>query len=429
MSADLGARRVAAVARGVATAHPIEAVRAQGVRLWDAAGREYLDFAGGIGVLNVGHAHPRVVAAVRAQAEAFTHTCFQVAPYEGYVRLAERLNALLPGPGPNKTLLLTTGVEAVENAVKIARAWTGRPAVVAFTHAFHGRTLLGMSLTGKTGAYKQAFGPFAPEVYRAPFPYAYRDWPPERALAALEELFRTQVAADRVAAVVIEPVLGEGGFVPAPPGFLRTLRETTRTHGIALVADEIQSGFGRTGRMFAVEHAGVEPDLVTVAKSLAGGLPLAAVVGRAEVMDAPAPGGLGGTYAGNPLSCAAALAVLDVYEEERLLERARAQGERLRAGLLALQERFAVIGDVRGLGAMMAVELVEDRATKAPAADRARRVVEEARQHGLLLLRAGTWDNVIRFLPPLTTAEADLDLALARLAAAFEATEVRSRST
>ena len=418
-SALLAARH-AAVARGVATAHPVFIDRAEGARVWDVEGREYLDFAGGIGVLNVGHAHPAIVQAVRAQLERFTHTAFQVAAYESYVRLAERLNGLAPGPGPKKTLLLTTGVEAVENAIKMARAFTGRPAVVAFTHAFHGRTLLGMSLTGKS-AYKQSFGPFAPEIYRAAYPYPYRGWTTERALESLEDVFKTQIAPDRVAALVLEPVLGEGGFVAAPPEFLRALRKTADAHGIVLVADEIQCGFGRTGRMFAVEHAAMAPDLLVVAKSLAAGLPLSGVVGRADIVDAPAPGGLGGTYAGNPLSCAAALAVLDVFEKERLLERARAQGERLRTALEGLAARFPAIGEVRGLGAMLGIEMVEDRAARAPAPDLTRRVVEEGRARGVLLLRAGTYDNVIRFLVPLVATDAELDRGLDALAGALAA--------
>jgi 4-aminobutyrate aminotransferase / (S)-3-amino-2-methylpropionate transaminase / 5-aminovalerate transaminase len=418
-SALLAARH-AAVARGVSTAHPLFIDRAEGARVWDVEGREYLDFAGGIGVLNVGHAHPAVTQAVRAQLERFTHTAFQVAAYESYVRLAERLNGLAPGPGPKKTLLLTTGVEAVENAIKMARAFTGRPAVVAFTHAFHGRTLLGMSLTGKS-AYKQSFGPFAPEVYRAAYPYPYRGWPTERALESLEDVFKTQIAPERVAALILEPVLGEGGFVAAPPEFLRALRKTADAHGIVLVADEIQCGFGRTGRMFAVEHAAMAPDLLVVAKSLAAGLPLSGVVGRADIVDAPAPGGLGGTYAGNPLSCAAALAVLDVFEKERLLERARAQGERLRAALEGLAARFPAIGEVRGLGAMLGIEMVEDPAGRAPAPDLTRRVIEEGRARGVLLLRAGTYDNVIRFLVPLVATDAELDRGLDALAAALAA--------
>ena len=413
-------RRQKAVARGVATAHPIFADRALGVRLRDVDGREYLDFAGGIGVLNVGHLHPRVTAAVRDQLERFSHTCFQVAMYETYVSLAERLNALTPGTFEKKTILLTTGVEAIENAVKIARAFTGRPAIVAFTHGFHGRTLMGMTLTGKAGVYKQAFGPFAPEVYHAPYPYPYRGWSTERALDALEELFRTVVAAERVAAVLIEPVLGEGGFVPAPADFLRALRRIADERGLLLVVDEIQSGFGRTGRMFAVEHAGVVPDLIAMAKSMAGGFPLSAVVGRADAMDAPATGGLGGTYAGHPLACAAAHAVLDVFQEERLLDRARAQGEQLRGRLGPLAARLPRMGEVRGLGPMIGLELVEDPATREPAPARTRRVLDLARERGLLLLRAGTHDNVVRLLAPLVASEAELALGLDILAASLE---------
>src|SRR5438128_1124039 len=413
-------RRQKAVARGVATAHPIFADRALGVRLRDVDGREYLDFAGGIGVLNVGHLHPRVTAAVRDQLERFSHTCFQVAMYETYVSLAERLNALTPGTFEKKTILLTTGVEAIENAVKIARAFTGRPAIVAFTHGFHGRTLMGMTLTGKAGVYKQAFGPFAPEVYHAPYPYPYRGWSTERALDALEELFRTVVAAERVAAVLIEPVLGEGGFVPAPADFLRALRRIADERGLLLVVDEIQSGFGRTGRMFAVEHAGVVPDLIAMAKSMAGGFPLSAVVGRADAMDAPATGGLGGTYAGHPLACAAAHAVLDVFQEERLLDRARAQGEQLRGRLGPLAARLPRMGEVRGLGPMIGLELVEDPATREPAPAPTRRVLDLARERGLLLLRAGTHDNVVRLLAPLVASEAELALGLDILAASLE---------
>ncbi|PYQ50904.1 MAG: 4-aminobutyrate--2-oxoglutarate transaminase [Acidobacteria bacterium] len=382
-------RRQKAVARGVATAHPIFADRALGVRLRDVDGREYLDFAGGIGVLNVGHLHPRVTAAVRDQLERFSHTCFQVAMYETYVSLAERLNALTPGTFEKKTILLTTGVEAIENAVKIARAFTGRPAIVAFTHGFHGRTLMGMTLTGKAGVYKQAFGRFA-------------------------------VAAERVAAVLIEPVLGEGGFVPAPADFLRALRRIADECGLLLVVDEIQSGFGRTGRMFAVEHAGVVPDLIAMAKSMAGGFPLSAVVGRADAMDAPATGGLGGTYAGHPLACAAAHAVLDVFQEERLLDRARAQGEQLRGRLGPLAARLPRMGEVRGLGPMIGLELVEDPATREPAPARTRRVLDLARERGLLLLRAGTHDNVVRLLAPLVASEAELALGLDILAASLE---------
>jgi 4-aminobutyrate aminotransferase / (S)-3-amino-2-methylpropionate transaminase / 5-aminovalerate transaminase len=413
-------RREAAVARGLATAHPIFAERARGIRLRDVDGREYLDFTGGIGVLNVGHLHPRVVAAVTEQLEQFSHTCFQVAMYDGYVRLAERLNDLAPGAFPKKTLLLTTGVEAVENAIKMARAFTGRPAIVSFTHSFHGRTLMGMSLTGKTGAYKQSFGPFAPEVYHTPYPYPYRGWTTERALEALGDLFRTVVSPDRIAAIVIEPVLGEGGFVAAGGDFLRALRRVADERGLLLIADEIQCGMGRTGRMFAVEHAGVAPDLIAIAKSLGGGFPLSAVVGRAEVVDAPVEGGLGGTFAGSPVACAAALAVLDVFEKDRLLDRAQAQGELLRERLDGLAARLPRIGEVRGLGAMLGFEIVEDAATRQPSPARTRRILEVARERGLLLLRAGTHDNVIRLLAPLVATREDLEQGVEILTTALD---------
>ena len=409
------------VPRGVAQAHPVFVARAEGARLWDVDGREYLDFAGGIGVMNVGHGHPRVLQAVRAQLERFTHACFQVTPYETYVRLAERLSALAPGSFPKKTIFLTTGAEAVENAVKIARAHTGRPAVVALTHSFHGRTLLGMSLTGKASYYKQNFGPFAPEVYHAPAPYPYRGVSDGLALEGLEELFRTQVDPERVAALILEPVLGEGGFIPLSPEYLRAVRRITEAHGILLVADEIQSGFGRTGKMWAIEHSGVVPDLITFAKSVAAGLPLSGVVGRAEVMDAPRPGGLGGTYAGNPLACAAGLAVLDVFAEEGLLERAEALGKVLWAGLKRLQERFPQVGEVRGLGPMVALELVRDRLSKEPAPELAQAVLEAARDQGLILLKAGMFGSVLRILVPLVATLEEAEEGLRRLEAAMEA--------
>jgi 4-aminobutyrate aminotransferase/(S)-3-amino-2-methylpropionate transaminase len=400
------------VARGVATAHPLMASRAEGARLWDADGTEYLDFVGGIGALNVGHSHPRVVAAATAQLQRLTHAAFQVTAYESYVNLAARLNALVGRGRPTKSVLFTSGAEAVENAVKIARAYTGRSAIVAFDGAFHGRTLLGLSLTASNSAYQLNFGPFAPDIYHSPFPYEYRGWTTERALEALRELFVTRVAAEHVAAILIEPQLGEGGFIPAPVDFLRELRRLTQHHGIMLIVDEIQSGFGRTGEMFAFEHARIEPDLVTLAKSLAAGFPLSAVVGRAEVLDAPAPGGLGGTYGGNPVACAAALAVLDIFDEEQLLERARTIGERLRSGLLDLQSRVAPVGDVRGLGAMLAIELVEDRGRKTPATTLAQRTVERARHHGLLLLSCGAHKNVIRILVPLVATMSQIDTGL-----------------
>ncbi len=410
------AARAEHVARGVAETHPIFLARAEGTRVWDTEGREYLDFIGGIGVLNTGHRHPRVVAAARAQLEAFTHTCFQVASYDGYVELAARLNALVAG-GPNKTLLLTTGVEATENAVKIARAATNRPGVIAFHGGFHGRTILGLALTASSTGYRQNFGPFAAEVYHAPFPYEYRGVTSDQALAALRYLVDTRIPASQVAAIIIEPQLGEGGFVPAPPAFMRELRAFASAHGIVLIVDEIQTGFGRTGKMFAYEHYGIEPDLVTMAKSLGGGLPLSAVVGKAAIMDAPTAGGLGGTYAGNPVACAAALAVLAVFAEERVLEQATRQAEITRAALTALQARHPAVGDVRGLGAMQAIEIVTP-ATGAADAASAQQIVDRCRTRGLLLLKSGTYKNVIRLLPPLTTPPAELERGLAILAGA-----------
>lgn len=400
------------VPRGVSNMHPIFIAQAQGAQLWDIDGNEYIDFAGGIGVLNVGHSHPKVTQAVQAQLERFSHTCFQVAMYEPYLRLAERLNSLAPGDEPKKTIFLTTGAEAVENAVKIARVATHRPAVIAFTHSFHGRTLLSLSLTGKATAYRQEFGPFAPEIYHTPFPYEYRGWGCGRAIEALQDLFETQVTPDQVAAIIIEPVLGEGGFIPASAEFLRELRRITQAYGILLIADEIQSGFGRTGKFFAIEHSGVVPDMITIAKSLAGGLPLSGVIGRADVMDAPAPGGLGGTYAGNPLACAAGLAVLDVFEQEHLVERAEQLGQRLMERCLALQSEVLEIGEVRGLGPMIGLELVHDPETKEPAPDLADQVLAQAREQGLLLIKAGLYGNVVRILVPLVIEEPQLSRAI-----------------
>jgi 4-aminobutyrate aminotransferase/(S)-3-amino-2-methylpropionate transaminase len=426
---ELKALRERYIPRGVTTAHPLVADHAQGSELWDAAGHRYIDFVGGIGVMNVGHNHPRVMAAVREQLDRFTHTAFQVVMYESYLRLAERLCEVAPGRGAKKAIFFSTGAEAVENAVKIARASTGRSAIVSFTGAFHGRTLLALSLTGTVNPYKQNFGPYAAEVYQTPFPYAYRGWTTEAALAQLGELFESVVAPDRVAAIIIEPVLGEGGFVPAPPDFLRQLRDLTARHGILLIADEIQTGFGRTGKFFAIEHSGVEPDLVTVAKSLAAGFPLSAVVGRAEVMDAPAPGGLGGTYAGNPVACAAGLAVMDAMRDERLPERAARIGSVIEERMHSWAAEHELVGDVRVMGAMAGMELVRDRKSKVPADTETARVLALAREHGLLLLRSGMHHNVIRTLMPLTIPDDQLLEGLDMLGSALaEVAGVPARS-
>jgi 4-aminobutyrate aminotransferase/(S)-3-amino-2-methylpropionate transaminase len=370
-------------------------------------------------VLNIGHLHPRVVAAVEQQMQQVAHAAFQVTPYESYIALAERLNVLAPGTTPKKTILFSTGAEAVENALKIARYHTRRSAVIAFGGAFHGRTLATMTLTGKVQPYKAGFGPLLPDVYHAPFPMAYHGVTPAMSLAAIEQLFKADVDPARVAAIIIEPVQGEGGFYVAPPEFLRSLRALCDRHGMLLIADEIQSGIARTGRMFAIEHAGVEPDLMTVAKSIGGGLPLSAVVGKAEIMDAPPAGGLGGTYAGSPVACAAALAVLDVIAEERLIERAQQLGAKLSARLKTLQAKYAAIGEVRGIGAMVAMELVKSANAEQPDADLTRALVQAAARHGLIILSCGVNGNVIRFLTPLTISDALLAEGLDRLDAAF----------
>ncbi|MBI1207693.1 MAG: 4-aminobutyrate--2-oxoglutarate transaminase [Azospirillum sp.] len=403
----LQARREAAVPRGIASMLPVFPDRAENSEIWDVEGRRLIDFAGGIAVLNTGHRHPRVLQAVRDQLDHYTHTCFQVLPYEPYIRLAERLNALAPSAAPNKTIFLTTGAEAVENAVKIAREYTKRPAVVAFSGGFHGRTLMTMSLTGKVKPYKVG-GPFTPHIYHVPFPDAYRGVTVGASLAALDTLFRCDVDPSGVAAIIIEPVQGEGGFVVAPFDFLEQLRSLCNRHGIVLIADEVQSGFGRTGRLFAMEHSGVAPDLTTVAKSLAGGFPLSAVIGRAEIMDSVGPGGLGGTYAGSPVACAAANAVLDVIEDERLLDRAMVIGETIagRMRTLAVRNLFSNIGEVRGLGAMIAVELVKDRTGREPAPELTAALVKAAAARGLVILACGVYGNVIRFLVPLTASDA-----------------------
>lgn len=414
-SNDLLARRALNVPRGVLSAHPIVISRGEGAHVWTADGNKYIDLVGGIGVLNVGHNHPRVVAAVKRQLDLLSHTCFQVGAYEPYIELASRLNTLVGGSEPNKTVFLTTGAEATENAIKIARGYTNRPGVIAFRGGFHGRTLMGMTLTGMSEPYKQNFGPFAPDIYHAPFPDAFRGVTSEKALAALEEVFATNIAPNRVAAIIIEPVQGDGGFLPAPDVFMQALRNITTEHGILLIADEIQTGFGRTGKMFGFQHSGIQPDLVTLAKSLAGGLPLSAVTGKAEFMDGPSPGGLGGTYGGNPLSCAAGLAVLDIFSEENLLERGQQLGKRMRDGFDKFKSKYAQIGEVRGLGAMLAIEFVKDAGSKEPDPSLAQRVVDRARENRVLVIKCGIHRNVVRSLIPLVADDATVDEAILAL--------------
>jgi 4-aminobutyrate aminotransferase/(S)-3-amino-2-methylpropionate transaminase len=413
-NAELQKLRETALPRGVASLLPVYTARASNAEIWDVEGKRYIDFAAGIAVLNTGHLHPTVKAAVAAQLDKFSHTCFQVTQYESYVRLADRLNRLAPGPTPKKSIFLTTGAEAVENAVKIARAHTKRTAVIAFSGAFHGRTMFAMGLTGKVAPYKLGFGPMPGEIFHLPFPAEYLGVTQATALAALDTLFKADVDPARVAAIIIEPVQGEGGFYPAPVEFLRELRRICTEHGIVMIADEVQTGFARTGKMFAIEHAGVEPDLMTVAKSLAGGFPLSGVVGKAEIMDAPAPGGLGGTYAGSPLSCAAALAVLDVIEKENLCVRANSIGAQIKQRLNGLRARHGLhcVGDVRGLGAMVALELVKGGDAQAPDADLTKALVQRAAANGLVILSCGTRANVIRFLVPLTVSDAVLSEGL-----------------
>jgi len=408
----LSERRNAAVARGVAMASPLFVERAENALVWDVDGRRFIDFAGGIAVLNTGHRHPRVMEAVRAQLEKVTHTCFQVVGYEPYVELAERLNALAPGPGPKKTLLMSTGAEAVENAVKIARAYTKRSAVIAFTGGFHGRTVMALALTGKVAPYKAGFGPLPAEVFHAPFPNALHGVTVDDAIGGIERIFKYDVEPERVAAIIVEPVQGEGGFYVAPQDFMVRLRGLCDQHGIVMIADEIQSGAGRTGRMFAMEHYGVAGDITTIAKSIAGGFPVSAVTGRAEIMDAPAPGGLGGTYAGNPVACAAACAVLDVFEQENIFERARILGERMTARLQALAGRHPEIAEVRALGAMIAMELCKDGDPHQPAAELTRELTAKARELGLILLSCGIYGNVIRILVPITAEDEIVDEGL-----------------
>jgi 4-aminobutyrate aminotransferase/(S)-3-amino-2-methylpropionate transaminase len=411
--------RTRIVPRGPMNITPYFTQSASGALIHDVDGRELVDFAGGIGVMNVGHSHPKVVAAIQDQAAKFTHTCFHVVMYEMYVELADRLCGLTPGEFPKMAMLANSGAEAVENAVKAARHYTKRPAIIAFEHAFHGRTLLTMSLTAKVKPYKFGFGPFAPEIYRMPAPYCYRCpfgkvYPDCGVHCAeyLREFFIGHVAAETTAAVIAEPIFGEGGFITPPPEYFPRLKAICEENGILFISDEIQSGIGRTGKMFAIEHWGVEPDLVTTAKSLAAGMPLSAVVGRKEVMDDPMIGGLGGTYGGNPVCCRAALAVLDIVQEENLLHRAEALGRTVRQRFEEWQGRYDLIGDVRGLGPMLALELVEDRKTKAPATDKARALVKYAYENGLVLLSCGEFGNVIRTLMPLVITDDQLERGL-----------------
>lgn len=411
-NAALLARRQAAIPRGVGFSHPIFIERGENAEIWDVEGRRFIDFAGGIAVLNTGHRHPKIIQAVKDQLDHYTHTCFQVLAYEPYVELAERINAKAPGDFAKKTLFLTTGAEAVENAVKIARAHTGRSGVIAFGGGYHGRTLLTLGLTGKVVPYKTGFGPFPAEVFHARFPNALHGVSVDDAIESIEHIFKNDIEASRVAAMIVEPVQGEGGFNVAPPEFLQRVRALCDQHGIVMIADEVQTGAGRTGTWFAVEQSGVAPDLITMAKSMAGGFPISAVVGRAEIMDAPAPGGLGGTYAGSPLACAAALAVLEVFDEENLLQRSRDVGQRITSRLQALAKDHKCIAEVRGLGAMVAMELCKNGDPHQPDADLTKALAVEAMNRGLIILTCGTYGNVVRILVPLTASDTVIDEGL-----------------
>src|SRR5438067_881525 len=425
-SRALATRREAAVPRGLSHATPVYVARAQDAWLEDVDGNRFLDFAGGIGCINTGHRNAAVLSAIESQLKNFLHTCAQVTPYEEYVRVAERMNRITPGNFAKKTILVNTGAEAVENAVKIARAHTGRPGVIAFEDAFHGRTMLSLALTSKTHPYKAGFAPFPSEVYRIPYGYCYRcsyslKYPECDVYCArhLEDTFKRVVAAEDVAAVIAEPVLGEGGFVNPPPEFFRILIDICHKHGVLFIADEVQSGFGRTGKMFASEHYGIEPDLLVTAKSLGGGLPLAGLTGSAEIMDAPGAGGLGGTFGGNPLSCAAANAALDEFEKTNLLARANSIGQRFETRAREWKQRFDLIGDARGLGAMRAIELVKSRETREPAPEETRQITQYCYEHGLVTITAGSYGNVIRVLVPLVVSDQQMDEGLDVLEAAL----------
>jgi len=427
-SRALSERRAKAVPRGLSHGTPIYVAKAEDAWLEDVDGNRYIDFAGGIGCANAGHRQGAVLDAVRTQLDKFLHTCVQVTPYEGYIRVAERMNEVTPGKFPKKTLFVNSGAEAVENAVKIARAYTKRPAIIAFEDAFHGRTMMTLALTSKTHPYKAGFAPFPSEVYRVPFAYCYRcsydlKYPSCDLYCArhLEDTFKRVVANEEVAAVIAEPVMGEGGFIAPPPDYFKVLIDLCHKHNILFIADEVQSGFGRTGALFASERYGIEPDLIVTAKSLGGGLPLAAVTGRAEIMDAPAVGGLGGTFAGNPLSCAAALAVVDLFESENLLARANDLGERFQRRAREWQRRWPLVGDVRGLGGMQAIELVRAQETKTPATDETKQITQYCYEHGLITITAGTYSNVIRVLVPLVATDEQIDEGLDVLESALAA--------
>jgi 4-aminobutyrate aminotransferase / (S)-3-amino-2-methylpropionate transaminase / 5-aminovalerate transaminase len=433
-SKALSERRSKAVPRGLSHATPIYVAKTEGAILEDVDGNRYIDLAGGIGCLNTGHRAPGVLTAIERQLDKFLHTCVQVTPYECYVRLAERLNEITPGKFPKKTLFVNTGAEAVENAVKIARAATGRPGIIAFEDAFHGRTMMALSLTSKTHPYKAGFQPFPGEVYRIPFAYCYRcsyslTYPSCDLYCArhLEDTFKRVVAAEGVAAVIAEPVLGEGGFVAPPLDYFRTLVDICHKHGVLFIADEVQSGFGRTGALFASERYGIEPDILVTAKSIGGGLPLGAITGRAEIMDAPGPGGLGGTFAGNPVACEAALAVLDMFEQQDLNARAQSLGDHFQKRAREWQKRWPMIGEVRGLGAMQAVELVQSQDKREPASEETKQVTQYCYEHGLITISAGSYGNVIRLLMPLVITDAQMDEALDVLEGAFKAVYERKQ--
>jgi 4-aminobutyrate aminotransferase / (S)-3-amino-2-methylpropionate transaminase / 5-aminovalerate transaminase len=427
-SKALAERRSKAVPRGLSHGTPIYVAKAEDAWLEDVDGNRYIDFAGGIGCANAGHRQPPVVEAIRNQLDKYLHTCVQVTPYEGYIRLAERMNEVTPGKFPKKTLFVNSGAEAIENAVKVARAYTKRPAIIAFEDAFHGRTMMTLALTSKTHPYKAGFAPFPGEVYRIPFAYCYRcsynlKYPSCDLYCArhLEDTFKRVVANEEVAAVIAEPVLGEGGFVAPPPDYFKVLIDLCHKHGVLFIADEVQSGFGRTGALFASERYGIEPDILVTAKSLGGGLPLAAITGRAEIMDAPGPGGLGGTFAGNPLSCVAALATLDLFENTNLLTRANELGDRFQRRACEWQRRWSIVGDVRGLGGMQAIELVKSLETKTPAADETKQITQYCYEHGLITITAGSYSSVIRVLVPLVATNEQMDEGLDVLESALAA--------